>query len=185
LVLNRSSIYYTKYYQLLHILHKLHRDDYKLTTIITKYFWIYLHPEVVVIIAAALHVGAPVTFGGAWIWWRRGVVAVVAEEHAMMRLANSFSSEVSSWFTNVSSEETSSASSSGSSSDSSSISSSDESEESSSPPPSSKGHNLFLAFVEEERGREWQVERTREPLAVSTFIADVGAYSRRCLDHGA
>jgi hypothetical protein len=72
----------------------------------------------------------------------------------MMRLANSFSSEVSSWFTNVSSEETSSASSSGSSSDSSSISSSDESEESSSPPPSSKGHNLFLAFVEEERGRE-------------------------------
>jgi hypothetical protein len=42
----------------------------KLTTTITKYFWIYLHPEVIIIVIASIGVGAHVTgrhFGGAWL----------------------------------------------------------------------------------------------------------------------
>jgi hypothetical protein len=42
-----------------------------LQTTITNYyklllFWIYLHPEVVIVFIAAVLIGAPVTFGGVW-----------------------------------------------------------------------------------------------------------------------
>jgi hypothetical protein len=38
---------------------------YILTTTITKYFWIYLHPEIIIVFVATVLVGAPTTFGGA------------------------------------------------------------------------------------------------------------------------
>jgi hypothetical protein len=88
-----------------------------------------------------------------------------------VHLANNFSSEVLSWFIDISSEETTSSSSTSSSS-SAAVSSSGESEELSSPSSLSEGYNLFLTvedsasssnlafhncwmpFFREERGRE-------------------------------
>jgi hypothetical protein len=67
-------IYYTNYY--------------KLTSTITKYFLIYLHPEVIVIIAA-IRVVAYVTgrcFEGEWLQQRRGGATVITEDSATIAL---------------------------------------------------------------------------------------------------
>jgi hypothetical protein len=135
-----------------------------------------------------------------------GVLPSSLKSMSQARLAYSFSSEVSIWFIDISSEETSSSTSFFSSSSSSSVSSSVELESSSSPPSSLEGHSLFLIVedsassssnlclpllldailwrkesLERERVIGWM---TREPSTALPFIAVVGAYSRRCLDHG-
>jgi hypothetical protein len=139
------------------------------------YFWIYLHLEVVVIVVvvAALLLEAPPTFGVHGSDDVEGVLLSSPKSMSWVCLANSFSSEVLSWFNNVSSSETSSASSSSSAFSYSSDSSSGESEESSSPPSSSKGHSLFLAIEDSTSSSNlhlsssfdailWRRERERE-----------------------
>jgi hypothetical protein len=116
------NIDYTNYYKLT-------------TTITTKYFWIYLHPEVIVIFVAALLIRVPVTFGVHGSDDDGVVPPSLLKTMSRLHFASNFSSEVLSWFMNNSSEETSS-----------SVSSSSESEESSSPSSLLESHNLFLTI---------------------------------------